>query len=354
MTDIKLVLEDGSEFPGKSFGYQGSAAGEVVFNTAMTGYTESLTDPSHKGQILVMTCPLMGNYGIPHDEHENGIPKFIESDKIQVSAFVTTDYTIDYSHWSAKNSLDEWMKEYRIPGIYGIDTRALTKCLRENGNMLGKVIYQNQDIPAYDPYNDNLVEKVSCKEKIVYGNGKYRVLLIDCGVRYNIIRNLLAADTTVVRVPWNYDFLDEDYDGLLVSNGPGDPKKCVATIQNIAKALQRSKPIMGICLGAQIIGLAAGADTFKLKYGHRSRNQPVWQARSNTALITVQNHSFAIDLNTIPDDWEAYYLNLNDGTNEGIRHRTKPFFAAMFHPEPSGATPDAENMFAMFVEEVKK
>ena len=354
MTEIKIVLEDGAEFDGKSFGYQGSAAGELVFNTAMAGYPESLTDPSYKGQILVMTYPLAGNYGVPRNERENDIPKFFESDAIHVSALVTTDYSHDYSHWGAGKSLDEWMKEYRVPGIYGVDTRTLTKHLREKGNMLGKVIFQNQDIPVYNPYDDNLVEMVSCREKIVYGNGKYRILLIDCGVKYNIIRSLLAADVTVIRVPWDYDFLNEKYDGLLISNGPGDPKKCVATIQNVAKALQREQPIMGICLGSQILGLAAGADTFKLKYGHRSRNQPVKQEGSQRAVISSQNHSFAINVDTLPADWQPYYVNLNDGTNEGIRHKSKPFFSAQFHPEPSGESPDAESMFSAFFEEVKK
>ena len=354
MTDIKIVLEDGSEFYGKSFGYQASAVGEVVFNTAMTGYLESLTDPSYKGQILVMTYPLTGNYGVPLDEFEDNILKSLESDKIHVSALVTTDYSHDYSHWRACKSLDEWMKDCRVPGIYGVDTRELTKRLREKGSMTGKIIYKNQYITAYNTYDDNLVDLVSCKEKIVYGNGSYRILLLDCGVRNNIIRNLLAADATVIRVPCNYDFLNEEYDGLLISNGPGDPKKCGAIIQKVAKALQRDQPVMGICLGGQILGLAAGASTFKLKYGHHSRNQPVRQTGGNTAIITSQNHSFAIDIDTLPADWESYYVNLNDGTNEGIRHKSKPFFSAMFHHEPSGAIPDAENMFDTFIEEVKK
>ncbi len=354
MTDIKIILEDGFECRGKSFGYQGSAAGEVVFNTAMTGYPESLTDPSYKGQILVMTYPLVGNYGVPCDDRENGMPKFFESDDIYVSALVVTDYTKDYSHWGASKSLDAWMKEHRVPGIYGVDTRALTKHLREKGTMLGKVIYKDQDVPSYNPYEDNLVDMVSCKEKIVYGNGSHRILLIDCGVKYNIIRDLIANDATVVRVPWDYDFLGEEYDGLFITNGPGDPKKCKTTIQNIAKAYQRNEPMMGICLGNQIMGLAAGADTFKLKYGHRSHNQPVKQAGGNTAFITAQNHGFAIDMNTLSNEWEPYYLNLNDETNEGIRHKTKPFFSAQFHPEASGGATDTEYMFGTFIEEVKK
>ena len=354
MSDIKIILEDGVEFQGKSFGFQGSAAGEVVFSTAMTGYPESLTDPSYRGQILVMSCPLTGNYGVPCNERDSSnIPMFFESDEIHVSALVTTDYTQNYSHWGADKSLDEWMKTCRVPGIYGVDTRALTKHLREKGTMPGKVIFQNRDILAYNPNDDNLVEKVSCREKIVYGTGSYRILLVDCGVKYNIIRELIACDATVIRVPWNYGFLAEEYDGLLISNGPGDPKKCGITVQNVAKALQRGKPVMGIGLGGQIMGLAAGADTYKLKYGHRGHNQPVKQTGSNSAFITAQNHGFAIDTNTVSGEWEPYYVNLNDGSNEGIRHKTKPFFATQFHCEPSGETADKEYLFEKFINAVK-
>ena len=354
MTDIKIILEDGTEYHGKSFGYQGSAAGELVFSTAMMGYPENITDPAYKGQILVMTYPLTGNYGIPCDERENNIPKYFESDDIQVSALVVTDYTPNYSHWGACKSLDEWMKECHVPGIFGVDTRALTIQLREKGNMPGKVVYCNQDVPFHNFDNNNLVDMVSCTEKIVYGNGAHRILLVDCGVKYNIIRNLLANDATVIRVPWDYDFLNEEYDGLLISNGPGDPKKCDATIQNIAKALQRNQPIIGIGLGGLLMGLAVGADAFKLKYGHHGHNQPVKKTGSDSAFITAQNHLFAINPDTLPDEWEPFYTNLNDGTNEGFRHKSKPFFSVQFHHEPSGATPDNENLFCAFIEEVKK
>ncbi len=354
MTDIKLILEDGSEFSGKSFGYEGSVAGEVVFNTAMTGYPESLTDPSYKGQILVLTYPLVGNYGVPGNDQEFDMPKFFESENIHISALIVTDYSQNYSHWGAKKNLSDWMKEYRIPGICGVDTRALTKHLREKGTMLGKVVYKNQDVSFYNPYNDNLVDMVSCKEKITYGNGANRIVLIDCGVKYNIIRDLIANDSTVIRVPWNYDFLSEEYDGLFITNGPGDPKKCEITIQNIAKAFQKDKPIMGICLGNQLMGLASGADTYKLKYGHRSHNQPVMKVGGTQAFITAQNHGFAIDTNTLSSEWNPFYVNLNDGTNEGVCHKTKPFFSAQFHPEASGGPTDTEYMFKMFIGEVKK
>ena len=354
MADIKIILEDGSEYAGKSFGFEGSAAGEVVFCTAMAGYPESLSDPSYKGQILVLTYPLIGNYGIPNDKREDNLLQFFESDKIHLSALVTTDYSVDYNHWRADKSLDQWMKECKVPGIYGVDTRELTKKLREKGNMSGKVVYKENDVPMYDPYSENLVKTVSCKEKVVYGKGDFRIVLVDCGVNNNVIRTLISAGATVVRVPWDYDFNAEEYDGLLVAGGPGDPKKCDATIKNVAKALQNNKPVLGISLGALIMALAAGADTYKLKYGHHSRNQPVIKANSPSSIITSQNHSFAIDIKTLSTDWEAVYVNLNDASNEGIRHKTKPFFSVQFHHEPSGEKPDEECMLTCFFEEVKK
>ncbi|MFA6571066.1 MAG: carbamoyl phosphate synthase small subunit, partial [Bacteroidota bacterium] len=245
----KLILEDGTVFEGQSFGYEGSSAGEVVFNTAMTGYPESLSDPSYKGQLLVLTYPLIGNYGVPAYTLENGLAKFFESNAVHISGLIISDYSFKYNHWNASKSLGDWLKENKVPGIYGIDTRALTKRLREKGVSLGKMIFEGQDIDFYDPNIENLVAKVSCKEKTVYGKGKYKIILVDCGVKNNIIRYLLTFDTTVVRVPWDYDFTAEDYDGLFLSNGPGDPQMCKATIDNLKKALSIDKPIFGICLG---------------------------------------------------------------------------------------------------------
>ncbi len=266
MNKIKLILENGTEFKGLSFGTKKSIAGEVVFNTAMTGYPESLTDPSYKGQILVATYPLIGNYGVPGKGEEDNMLKFYESDKIQISGFVVSDYAEEFSHWNADKSLNDWMVENEVPGIYGIDTRELTKILREKGSMLGKIIFNDTDVDFYDPNLKNLVDDVSIKEKQVYGSGKYRILLIDCGVKNNIIRNLLKRDTTVIRVPWDYDISREKYDGLFISNGPGDPEKCSITVQHIETAFRNEKPIFGICLGNQLMALASGAGTYKLKY----------------------------------------------------------------------------------------
>jgi carbamoyl-phosphate synthase small subunit len=351
---VKLILEDGTELQGKTFGSETSVSGEVVFNTAMTGYPESLTDPSYKGQILVLTYPLIGNYGVPGNEIENGLPKNFESDKIHISGLIVSDYSFEYSHWDAKMSLGDWLKSQKIPGIFGIDTRSLTKRLREKGTMLGKVVFSNEKIDFYDPNKENLVDKVSIKKKDIYGNGKYRIVLIDCGVKYNIIRNLLKRDTTVVRVPWNYNIFEEEYDGLFISNGPGDPKMCKDTIKNLKKAFEDDKPIMGICLGNQLMALASGADTYKLKYGHRSHNQPVIQAGTNKAYITSQNHGFAIDNETLTNDWQPLFLNLNDNTNEGMKNKTKPFFSSPFHPEATGGPVDTEYLFDEFIENVKK
>ena len=352
---VKLTLEDGTVYHGFSFGAQSPAAGEVVFNTAMTGYPESLTDPSYRGQILCLTFPLVGNYGAPAKKEENYIDNTsVESSSIHVSGLIVSDYSYDFSHWNATESLDEWLKQNNIPGIYGIDTRALTKKIREKGDMLGKIEPDGYSIDFYDPNKVNLVAEVSSTSKQIYGSGEYKVVLVDCGVKYNIIRRLLSYNTTIIRAPWDYDFLQEDYDGLFLSNGPGNPKMCAKTIENIRRALSNTKPVVGICLGHQLLALASGADTFKLKYGHRSHNQPVLQAGTEKAYITSQNHSFTVDNDSIGNDWEPYFININDRTNEGIRHKTMPFFSTQFHPEASGGPTDTDFLFEIFIDNLKK
>lgn len=345
-----LELEDGTKYTGFSFGYEGSVAGEVVFNTAMTGYTESLTDPSYEGQILTATYPMIGNYGIPGGETEDGMQKFFESNKIHVKAFVVADYSFEYSHWNAERSLADWLKSQKVPGVTGIDTRALTKRLREKGSMLGRIIIDDKIVDFYDPNKENLVAQVSCKEVEVYNEGGSKtVVLVDCGVKNNIIRCFTKRGAKVIRVPWNYDFSEINYDGLFISNGPGDPKMCTETIAHIKKALTENRPIYGICLGNQLLALAAGFDTYKLKYGHRSHNQPVLLEGSDKCHITSQNHGFAIDMNTISGDWEPMFVNVNDNTCEGIRHKTKPFFSTQFHPEACGGPVDTEYLFDEFL-----
>ncbi|MCK5538425.1 MAG: glutamine-hydrolyzing carbamoyl-phosphate synthase small subunit [Bacteroidales bacterium] len=348
---VKLILQDGSEFTGYSFGAECSVSGELVFNTAMTGYPESLTDPSYHGQILVASYPLIGNYGVPPFGEQDEMLQFYESDKIQVSGLVISDYSEKFSHWNAQKSLHDWMEENKVPGIYGLDTRRLTKILREKGAMLAKIIYK-EEVEWHNPNKENLVAKVSVNEKQIYGNGQHRILLIDCGVKNNIIRHLLKRDTTVIRVPWDYDISQENYDALFISNGPGDPKQCQITVENITKAYQKDNPIFGICLGNQLMALAADANTYKLKYGHRSHNQPVLHVNTNRAYITSQNHGFAVDNNSLNKDWKPYFTNLNDDTNEGFSHVSKPFFSTQFHPEASSGPTDTEFLFDEFIDKI--
>ena len=354
LISVKLTLEDGTVFNGKSFGAVLPVAGEVVFNTAMTGYPESLTDPSYRGQILCLTYPLVGNYGAPVKEEENELQKFYESSSIHISGLIVSDYSFEYSHWNASESLDEWLGKNNVPGIFGIDTRALTKKIREKGVMLGKIEPEGTYVEYYDPNKVNLVADVSTNTKKVYGTGKYKILLVDCGVKYNIIRNLLKRDTTIIRVPWDYDFHNEEFDGLFLSNGPGDPKMCDVTIKNISKSFEAGKPVFGICLGNQLMALASGADTYKLKYGHRSHNQPVLQVGTNKAFITSQNHGFAVDNDTLGKEWEPFFININDNTNEGMKHKSKPFFSTQFHPEASGGPTDTDYLFDVFIENIRK
>lgn len=345
-----LTLEDGTRFEGKSFGYEASTAGEVVFNTAMTGYPESLTDPSYEGQILVTTYPILGNYGVPPRREKDDVSEYYESDHIHAKAIIAQDYSFNHSHWQADRSLDQWLKEEKIPGIYGIDTRALTKHLREKGSMLGKIIIEGcGDVDFYDPNAENLVAKVSTDKVEVHGAGEKTVVLVDCGVKHNIIRCLTRRGVKVVLVPWNYDFNTMDYDGLFISNGPGNPDMAEETVVNIRKAMEKGKPICGICMGNQLLSKAAGAKTYKLKYGHRSHNQPVRRVGTDECYVTSQNHGFAVDSSTLPDDWEPLFVNMNDGTNEGIRHKSKPFFSAQFHPEASSGPKDTEFLFDEFI-----
>ena len=355
MRNVTLVLDDGSQFHGKSFGYDKPVAGEVVFNTAMMGYPESLTDPSYAGQLMALTYPLVGNYGVPpFTIEENGIPTFMESSRIWAEAIICSDYSTEYSHWNAKESLADWLKREHIPGITGIDTRELTKVLREHGVMMGKIVFDDEpnNIPTANYSGVNFVDKVSCKEIIRYNEGAgKKVVLVDCGVKANIIRCLLNRGVEVIRVPWNYDFNDMEFDGLFLANGPGDPDTCEAAVANIRKFLANPKvrPCMGICMGNQLLSKAAGATIYKLKYGHRSHNQPVRMVGTNKCFITSQNHGYAVDSDTLGADWEPLFVNMNDNSNEGVRHKTNPWFSAQFHPEAASGPVDTEFLFDDFV-----
>lgn len=372
MKDVTLVLQDGTRFHGKSFGYDALVAGEVVFNTAMMGYPESLTDPSYAGQMMVLTYPLVGNYGVPTappvPPERGELPPFMESDRIYASAIIVADYSEQYSHWNAVESLGDWLKREKVPGVTGIDTRALTKVLREHGVMMGRI-----EAPLSSPEGDtnalsneapsgavggadygaiNWVERVSCKDVIRYNEGAgKKVVLVDCGVKANIIRCLIRRGVEVIRVPWNYDYTAMDFDGLFLANGPGDPDLCGEAVEVLKKQMSLSrKPICGICMGNQLLAKAAGASIYKLKYGHRSHNQPVREVGTNRCYVTSQNHGYAVDAATLGNDWRELFVNMNDGSNEGIRHQTNPWFSSQFHPEACSGPTDTEFMFDRFVE----
>lgn len=347
-----LRLANGMEFRGWSFGYDGPCDGETVFSTAMVGYPESLTDPSYSGQILCVTYPLVGNYGVPSEgADENGISLNFESERIWVRGLVISEYSFNFSHWDAVKSLDQWLKEQKIPGIYGIDTRALTQVLRDNGSMLGMIVPDGveKDFPVPDPNLDNQVAIVSCKEVIRYGHGDKKVVLVDCGVKHNILRCFVNRGVELIRVPWDYDFNQLEYDGLFISNGPGNPELCDVTVGNIRKAMETGKPIFGICMGNQLLARAAGAKTYKLKYGHRSHNQPARIIGTQKCYITSQNHGFAVDDSTLGEGWEPWFVNMNDGSNEGIRHKSLPFCSVQFHPEASSGPTDTKILFDEFI-----
>lgn len=348
-----LELEDSSQFAGVSFGAEKSISGEVVFNTGMVGYYESLSDPSYKGQILVFTYPLIGNYGVPLPKSEHDLIDYFESDHIHASALVVSDYSDSSDHWNADKTLATWLKENDVPALSGIDTRALTRRLREKGTMLGKITFR-QELAFDDPNKKNLIREISIKQPVTYNEaGKKRIVVIDCGVKNNILRTLIKKDCRVTRVPCAYDFFHLSFDGVVVSNGPGDPKMCEETIVLVKKCFEKNIPTFGICLGNQILALAAGANTYKLKYGHRSQNQPCLELGTQRCYITSQNHGFAVETNSLPQDWEPWFININDNTNEGIKHKSKPFMAVQFHPEHSPGPVDTEFLFDTFLGTLK-
>jgi len=360
-----LVLEDGSTFVGSGFGAPKKVSGEIVFSTSMVGYPESLTDPSYKGQILTFTYPLVGNYGVPPYDKEKEVLKYFESDDIKVTGFVVHELCKNPFHWASTRTLDQWLKDEDVPGIYGIDTRKLTKKLRVKGVLLGilKVCEADEepDLPkllkevknVQDPNFTDLAKQVTVKEPVRYSvGGNKTAVLIDCGVKYGILRNLLRRGFDVIRVPYDYSaeqILDYKPDGVMISNGPGDPKQCVKTVEAVRELVDVDMPMMGVCLGTQILALALGGDTYKLKYGHRSQNQPALDLETGRCYITTQNHGYTVERDSIKDTGlEEWFMNANDKTVEGVKHKTKPAFALQWHPEASPGPYDTEFLFDRF------
>lgn len=383
---LKLILKDGTEVIGESFGYwpkpkkysskfqkakigDPSARhffvdGEVVFNTGMVGYPETFTDPSYRGQILVCTYPMIGNYGIPDEcKISPSLSKRFESLKVHLRGLIISEYCESPSHWESKKTLEDFLIKHKIPAIKGVDTRALTQKLREHGVMLGKIadegVQYDKNMVFEDPNINNLITEVSINKKITIipkGKHKATVILYDCGIKHNIIRSFLDRGIRVIRLPWNYDLksVKEKYDGVFVSNGPGDPITADKTIESIKWAMKENKTIFGICLGCQIMALASGAKTYKLKYGHRSANQPCIDINTSHCYITSQNHGYAVDEKTLPKGWKVWFRNANDGTVEGIKHLTKPWFSVQFHPEASPGPEDAAYLFDYFIDKIIK
>lgn len=355
MEKLTLTLKDGTQLTGDAFGAFKESEGEVVFTTGMVGYPESLTDPSFKDQILVLTFPLVGNYGVPAEELDQyGLSKFFESNRIHIKGLIVSDYSETYSHWNSAKSLSDWLREYDVPGITGVDTRALTQLLRDGGSQLGKIhpadLKPTRDF--YDPNKVNLVAKVSVSKPEIYGEGKKHIALIDTGMKLNILRSFLKRGIKVTRFPWNMSPFQEGYgpfDGIFFANGPGDPEVMNETVAIMKECFQRKIPTFGICLGNQIMGRAAGAKTYKLKYGHRGQNQSCIDTRTGRCYITSQNHGFVVDDKTLPKDWEVSFVNANDGSVEGLRHKSLPFFSVQFHPEATPGPNDTGFLFDEFI-----
>lgn len=361
----QLILKDGTNYEGINFGAKTSTSGEVVFSTGMVGYPESLTDPSYKGQILILTYPIIGNYGVPDKS-------LWESGKIQVSGLIVSNYIDTPSHFQSKRTLSQWFKDENLPLLEIKDTRALAQKIREHGTILGKIII-NKDIPFYDPNNDNLVAQVSTQKiqlhKAPGNRGAPTILLIDCGAKANIARCFIKRGINVIHAPWATDPFSPEFikkinyppraaspaavfDAIFISNGPGDPKMAKKTITTIKKSLENKIPTLGICLGNQILALAAGGDTYKLKFGHRSQNQPCTLVGSDRCYITTQNHGYAIG--EIPHGFKPWFINANDNTVEGIIHNKHPFMAVQFHPEATPGPKDTEWIFDYFLERITK
>jgi carbamoyl-phosphate synthase small subunit len=352
-----LSLADGTKFEGFSFGADGSVSGEVVFNTSMIGYPELLTDPGMRGQILVLTYPLIGNYGVPPRDAEDGLLLNFESDEMQIAGLVVTDYSPEFSHWNAEGSLGDWLRRSGVPAVCGVDTRELAKHLREHGEMAGELRVANDGARgtsdgarATGNENRNLIAEVSTKEAKTYGKGDITVALLDTGVRNNVIRSLVRRGVKVVRLPWNADLTAVEWDGLVLVDSPDDPTPVAG---NVGRAMAKGKPVLGVCGGEKLMALAAGGRIVKLSHGHRGANQSVLEVGTDHAQITSQNHSWAVSAESLPEGWEVWFTNLNDGSVEGIKHSVKPFRAVAWHPEATNRPEAADSLYDNFVKTIR-
>ncbi|MGY5140234.1 MAG: glutamine-hydrolyzing carbamoyl-phosphate synthase small subunit [Candidatus Nitrosopumilus sp. Bin_571-38] len=357
----KLIFDDGTVLDGQGFGYSTSVFGEIVFNTGMVGYTEALTDPSYNGQILTFTYPLVGNYGVPDPSilDEDGISKFFESDKIQIRGLVVHELSLTASHWNLSMTLDEWMNNEKVPGISGIDTRELTKKLRTSGVMMAALVVSDTEIDVesikkqlqsakhYD--SEQFMDVVSTKEEQIYGNEEKSVVVIDTGAKNAILRNIRELGYKAILVPWNTSYeklMSYHPKGVVLSSGPGDPQKCPDTIDTAKKLIENNIPTLGICLGAQIIGIAGNTETYKLKYGHRGQNKPCINLENNQVYVTSQNHGYGITPESIEkSDFKLWFTNADDKTVEGIKHKKQNCIAVQFHPEAAPGPFDCKFIF---------
>jgi len=351
----RLELQDGTCFSGEPFGDFRPTAGEVVFNTGMVGYPESLTDPSYRGQILVLTYPLVGNYGVPADGLDDlGLPAAFESDRIQVAGLVVATLSRDHSHHSSVRSLSEWLEEQGVPGLTGVDTRHITKRLRARGVMPGRLVDDTGSVDFDDPNRRELAEEVCSQEACVYNKGAGpRVAVVDAGVKANILRSIARRGFEVVRVPYHMDPMELEPAALVAGNGPGDPEMYPRAVEGVRAALESDLPVMGICLGNQLMGLAVGGRTFKLTYGHRSQNQPALEVGTGRCYITSQNHGYVVDVESLPGEWDVWFTNANDGSCEGIRREDGRAWAVQFHPEATPGPTDTRFLFDRFADLVR-